>query len=173
MTTLRLLIRDPLISDLKIIHQLLMLPETVEYNPSGYPESELATGALLERWVSQISLEKRTCYFYVIETLKDGAFVGIISLERGKEGYLNAEIWFKLHTHSWNKGYATEALKAMIHFGFKDLGLHRIEAGCSTLNIASSRVMENAGMTKEGVKRKNLPLKGGWHDSFQFAVLSK
>ncbi|MBN2353701.1 MAG: GNAT family N-acetyltransferase [Spirochaetales bacterium] len=49
----------------------------------------------------------------------------------------------------WNNGYGTEALKAMIIFGFKVIKLHRIFAGCDFGNFASKRIMEKAGMRFE------------------------
>ena len=50
----------------------------------------------------------------------------------------------------WNHGYTTEAARAVIDFGFRTIGLSRIEAHHMTLNPASGRVMEKAGMRREG-----------------------
>jgi len=85
--------------------------------------------------------------------------------------YKNAEIWFKLHSKYWNKGFATEAVNRVLHFSFIDLKLHRIEAGCAVENIASRRVLEKVGMIKEGHCRKLLPIRGQWVDNFEFAIL--
>ena len=64
------------------------------------------------------------------------------------------------------------ALKIIINFGFDDLKLHRIEAGCAVENIGSIRVLEKVGMNLEGRKRQNLPLKNGWSDNFEYAIVS-
>lgn len=58
-------------------------------------------------------------------------------------------------------------------FGFNDLKLHRIEAGCAVENIASSKVLEKVGMTKEGMKRKKLPIRGEWKDNYLYAILEE
>ncbi len=59
----------------------------------------------------------------------------------------------------------------MIQFGFKTLKLHRIEAGCAVENHASIKVLEKAGMIREGRGRQILPLKSGWADNFEYAIL--
>jgi RimJ/RimL family protein N-acetyltransferase len=59
----------------------------------------------------------------------------------------------------------------MLDFGFNTLNLHRIEAGCAVENIGSIRVLEKCGFTKEGRGRKVLPLKSGWSDNFEYAIL--
>ena len=65
----------------------------------------------------------------------------------------------------------SEVLKSMIDFGFNKLHLHRIEAGCAEDNIGSFKVLEKAGMTREGRGRQVLPLKNGWSDNFEYAIL--
>lgn len=60
----------------------------------------------------------------------------------------------------------------MLEFGFTELNLHRIEAGCAVENTGSIRVLEKVGMIREGRKRKVLPLKNGWSDNFHYAILS-
>ncbi|MNL40929.1 Acetyltransferase (GNAT) family protein [compost metagenome] len=72
----------------------------------------------------------------------------------------------------WNKGYATESLKRIIAFGFDDLNLHRIEAGCAVANTGSIHVLEKVGMLREAHTRKLLPLKSGWSDNYGYAILS-
>ena len=89
----------------------------------------------------------------------------------GNVKFQNGEVWFKLHPDFWGKGYGTEALKLILDFAFGDLNLHRVEAGCAVDNVGSARVLEKAGMIKEGRKRKVLPLKTGWSDNFEYAIL--
>ena len=81
------------------------------------------------------------------------------------------EFYYKFHPDFWGKGFATETAKALIKFGFEEYNLHRIEAGVATENLASKRVLEKAGMTCEGIRRKILPIRGEWKDNFHFAIL--
>jgi RimJ/RimL family protein N-acetyltransferase len=62
-------------------------------------------------------------------------------------------------------------LRRLINFGFNDLKLHRIEAGCAVENIGSLKVLEKVGIQREGHKRKVLPLKNGWSDNYEYAIL--
>jgi RimJ/RimL family protein N-acetyltransferase len=58
-----------------------------------------------------------------------------------------------------------------LKFGFESLHLHRIEAGTATENINSIRVLEKIGMTREGRRRKILPIRGEWYDNYHYAIL--
>ena len=65
----------------------------------------------------------------------------------------------------------TEALRAVIKFGFEEMNLNRIEAQHETTNPASGRVMEKVGMKKEGVLRQRLLNKGKFVDVALYSVL--
>lgn len=81
------------------------------------------------------------------------------------------EIGWVLNPKLHSQGYATEAAKAIIQYGFEDLGLHRIVATCQPENIPSYRVMEKAGMRKEGFFKACIPTKDGWWDEYYYAIL--
>ena len=95
----------------------------------------------------------------------------MFGLNLASQKFKSGEIWYKLHPNYWGKGYATEALNRALDFGFDELKLHRIQAGCAVENIGSIRVLEKVGMTREGHKRKILPLKSGWSDNYHYALL--
>ncbi len=71
----------------------------------------------------------------------------------------------------WNKGIATEAGKAILRFGFQELGMHRIFAMCDVDNKASAKVMEKCGMKYEGTLREDSLVRGEWRDSLLYAIL--
>lgn len=169
--TERLKLRLIEIADLEAIHNLHVLPETDEYNTLGIPKNLEETKHVIIPWVSANKLSKITNYTFAIEQKETGKFIGLFGLRLGNKKYSRAEVWYKLHINFWNKGYATESLKAVLNFGFKTLNLHRIEAGCAVENVGSAKVMEKVGMIKEGRKRQILPLKAGWSDSFEYAIL--
>jgi RimJ/RimL family protein N-acetyltransferase len=169
--TERLIIRDFNNSDWQDLHTLYMKPETIKYNPSGYPENEDASRKIVADWSSQDVNVARDKYTAVILEKVNHQFTGVISLDLGERKYRKGEIWYKLLPAYWGQGIATEAVKTMLAFGFEQLLLHRIECGCSIFNIASFKVMEKVGMTREGIKRKVLPLEGGWHDAYLYSIL--
>jgi [ribosomal protein S5]-alanine N-acetyltransferase len=168
----RLILRPIAFSDLENVHALHSLEETDKFNALGIPKNIEETKVILAQWISENQKENNRNFTFAVNLIDKTQFIGLIALNLGKEKYLNAEVWYKFHTNFWNKGYATEALKRLIDFGFYDLKLHRIEAGCAVENTFSIRVLEKVGMTLEGRKRKVLPLKTGWSDNFMYAILS-
>lgn len=85
--------------------------------------------------------------------------------------FRSGEVWYKLHSNYWGQGIATEAVSEVLRFAFHDLALHRVEAGCAIDNQRSIKVLEKIGMVSEGRKRKSLPLKTGWTDTWEYAIL--
>ena len=167
----RIKLRLIIMSDLNSIHNLHSLPETDEFNALGIPQSIKETKSIIEPWVSENKLSKIKNYTFAIETKSDEKFIGLFGLKLGNEKYKRGEVWYKIHSNHWNKGYATESLKAVINFGFEILKLHRIEAGCAVKNIGSIKVLEKVGMIREGRGRQVLPLKSGWSDNFEYSIL--
>ncbi|MBC7615773.1 MAG: GNAT family N-acetyltransferase, partial [Pedobacter sp.] len=158
-------------SDLDSIHKLHSLPETDEFNALGIPKNRGETKAVIEPWIAENELNNIKNYTFAIENRLDGEFIGLFGLKLGNEKYKRGEVWYKIHVDYWKKGYATESLKAVINFGFETLKLHRIEAGCAVENIGSFKVLEKAGMIREGRLRQVLPLKSGWSDNFEYSIL--
>jgi RimJ/RimL family protein N-acetyltransferase len=58
-------------------------------------------------------------------------------------------------------------------FGFEQVRLHRIWAGCDPENLASARVLEKVGMKREARLRENLWMRGRWRDSLIYSILDK
>lgn len=167
----RLKLRLIQISDLDAIHNLHSIPETDEFSTLGIPKNIDETKAIIQPWILDHKLEDVRNYTFVIELIIDAKFIGLIALKQGKQKNRNAEVWYKLRSDCWGIGFGTEALSVVISYGFHELNLHRIEAGCAVDNLGSIKVLENVGMIQEGRKRKILPLKNGWCDNFVYAIL--
>lgn len=166
----RLTLREIEFTDLETLHALNSIPEVDEYNTLGIPESVEVTKQLLIELLNAKRDMPKIKYTLVIEN-EGKDFIGLVGLIVGRPKYKNAEVWFKLHPDYWNKGYATETVKKVLHFAFTELNLHRLEAGCAVENKASARVLEKCGFIKEGQCRKKLPIRGEWKDNFEFAIL--
>lgn len=76
-----------------------------------------------------------------------------------------------LNRKFWGTGIATEAVKEILKYAFGVLQLNRIEGGCDVDNIGSEKVMLKAGMSFEGVLRKNERIKGEFRDTKIFSIL--
>jgi [ribosomal protein S5]-alanine N-acetyltransferase len=170
--TERLILRPIHQNDVEVIHQLNSLEEVQQYNTSGIPENIEETKLHVDQLINNNNIENQQHFTFVIETSDENKFVGLIAINLGKPQYKNAEVWYKISPYFWSKGFATEALNKIISFGFIDLNLHRIEAGCAIDNIGSIKVLEKVGMKREAHTRQLLPLKSGWSDNYGYAILA-
>lgn len=168
----RLHLRPVSESDFDNIYNLQRLDETSKFNTSKIPENINETKATVENWILENNKAQTKKHTFAIDLIDDKKFIGLIGINLGKEHYRNAEVWFQFDYRFWNKGFATESLRKIIEFGFEDLKLHRIEAGCAVDNIGSFNVLEKVGMTREAHTRQLLPLKSGWSDNYGYAILS-
>ena len=150
--TQRLTLRPITLNDLNEIHRLHILPETDEFNALGIPKDLDETKGVITPWVTANNQKEVSNYTFAILHQKTGGFMGLFGLRLGAKKYKRAEIWYKFHKDEWGNGYATEAVKAVLNYGFNTLKLHRIEAGCAVDNIGSAKVLEKSGMIKEGLK---------------------
>lgn len=98
--------------------------------------------------------------------------IGGISLSVLPE-HSRGELGYWIATDHWGSGYATEAARAMMAFGFADLRLHRIQARHFTRNPASGRVIQKLGMRFEGVNRGAYFRWGRFEDAAVYAILAE
>ena len=83
------------------------------------------------------------------------------------------EIGWVFHSLYHQKGYASEAAKAIMDYAFNTMKLHRIIATCQPENTSSYRVMEKIGMRREGYFKKCIPTEKGWWDEYYYAILNE
>lgn len=117
---------------------------------SPHPDINFTKG-LLEDWIARYS--ELTSYNWVIELKETGAVVGNISVVKLNEKIEAADIGYCMGKAWWGRGIMPEALKAVIAYLFEEVGLNRVAACHDVNNPKSGRVMQKAGMTKEGVLR--------------------
>lgn len=82
-----------------------------------------------------------------------------------------ANLGYDLQAGFWNKGYATEALKVVIDFGFNELNINRIEAEVMQGNTASERVLTKLGFIREGILRQWMYWSDKHYDMTMFSLL--
>jgi len=163
---------EPIIwSDLEDIHKLHSLPEVDEFNTLGIPDYLEETREVIKPWIEKYQNSEVGNYTFAIRLSENEQFIGLFGLNLASQKFQSGEVWYKLHPDYWGKGYATEALDRVLDFGFDELKLHRIQAGCAVENIGSIKVLEKVGMIREGHRRKILPLKSGWTDNYEYAIL--
>jgi RimJ/RimL family protein N-acetyltransferase len=90
-------------------------------------------------------------FAYAITIKEDDRAIGMFALHQLK---LKIEVGYALARPYWGKGCMTEALCAVIDWAFTQPEIFRVQAFCDVDNIGSARVMEKAGMQREGVLRR-------------------
>ncbi|WP_018752233.1 GNAT family N-acetyltransferase [Paenibacillus sanguinis] len=89
---------------------------------------------------------------FAIEVKKEQRFIGLCSLQYWTEKESKARLGYLVSPVYRNRGYAAESVQSVLQFGFRTLGLGRIEADCSADNPASERVLQKCGLRYEGVR---------------------
>ena len=95
---------------------------------------------------------------FFIETRHDGAFVGWCAMFHWNPVYRSLGIGYCLDEPAWGKGYAVEAMRAVLHWAYATLDLNRVEAELDTRNAASMRVLEKLGFTRKACGGKTVSL---------------
>ena len=109
--------------------------------------------------------EKKGLYYLILDRMTKEP-LGTIDLRFDPEETAHFGYW--LATHVWGRGYASEALAALLDFGFGSLGLRRIWGAAMPDNPASIRVMEKCGLARAGTMRVKRPNFGDEVDMVQF-----
>ena len=159
--TKRLIIRDPLPTDIDEWHRLLSDSKTMYYLPDIMTHSLDESRRNLDVALDEAQNPNRNKYFLAIEHGETGAFVGTVGYNVTKVTPLGKFVgagYFILPEYH-GQGYMTEALNEVIRFAFEDDGVFRINTGCITENRASERVMQKCGMIKEAEYKSHT-----WHD---------
>jgi ribosomal-protein-alanine N-acetyltransferase len=84
-----------------------------------------------------------------------------------------AEIGYDLNPSFWGQGIMTEALQAILTYGFEEMKLNRIQAIIDSENTRSMNVMSRLGFAKEGVLRQRSFFKGEFRDDVIFSLLKE
>jgi RimJ/RimL family protein N-acetyltransferase len=99
--------------------------------------------------------------------------IGNVSLHHFFEQNRRCEIGYALASKYWGQGYATEALRAIIQYGFDTLDLNRIEADIDPRNVGSGRVLEKVGFRKEGFMPERWFVFGEFADTVNYGLLKR
>ena len=108
-----------------------------------------------------------------IEWAETGRIIGTIGFMWIQQENSAAEVGYSLAKEFWNRGIMTEALNAVLRYGFDTLNLNRIEAQHEVTNPASGAVMRKCHMLREGTLRSRLFNKGRYVDVDLYAILRK
>lgn len=109
---------------------------------------------------------------WTISLLDDPRMIGTIHLWKISRENHRAEIGYLLDPAFQGQGLMHETLRAVLHYGFTSLKLHSIEANVNPENLASIRLLEKSGFTREGYFKENYLYEGKFQDSAVYSILT-
>lgn len=165
----RLLLRELLPEDAPAIYRVFADPLVTRYYDLETYENVRQAEELIDFFDESFELER--AIRWGIERKSDGALMGTcgfvwLRVHRGEIGY-------ELHSSFWRQGYMSEAIDAILDFGFSELGLNRIEAVTMLENEASIGLLRSLGFQQDGIMREMEFFKDAFHDMRLFSLLRR
>ena len=167
-TSERLQLREFRLEDERAIHEYASDPEVTMHTGWG-PSDEETTRTVLRQWIVDQQAWPRNSVPLGVELRSQKKLIGSTGFASidGATGIFG----FVLHKSFWGHGFATEACRALLGFGFADLNLHRVTAECFVEQTISVRIMEKLGMRREAHCLKSAWKAGVWRDTYSYALL--
>lgn len=167
--TKRLLLRPFTLADASDVQRLAGAAEVADTTLNvPYPYAD----GMAEAWMAGHAEQflYRTGVIYAITRHEEPGVCGCVSLGITSP-HSRAELGYWLGVPFWGLGYATEAAAALVDYGFRGLGLHRITASHFARNPASGRVLQKVGMTREGLLRAHVLKDGAYEDLVVYGMV--
>lgn len=169
--TSRLILRKIRIQDIEDMHEYTS-NENVSKYVTWEPHQTIADTKSYIHFVLNQYDQQRIAPWGV-EFKENKKLIGTIDFVSWQPVHRTAEIGYAISQEYWGRGLTTEAVQALIKFGFTHMDILRIEARCMSENIASEHVMKKNGMILEGVIRKGLFIKGKHRDLKLYSILKE
>jgi ribosomal-protein-alanine N-acetyltransferase len=149
--TERLLLRKIVSADIDKVYEGLSHPLVIKHYGVNYKTLE-ETSIQME-WYAE-NEEKQTGRFWAVCLGDTEEFLGVGGLYFWSKEHAKAEAGFWLLPEFWGMGYMTEAMDAIVVYGFDQMGLHRIEGFVESENLLCKRAMDKLNFTMEGTMKE-------------------
>jgi ribosomal-protein-alanine N-acetyltransferase len=167
----RLLLRKIGMEDAADMHAYTSDPEMVKHLPLNQTYTIADAERSVRGFMDMYAAHKSAPWGVTIK--ETGEHIGICGFENWNAQTDRAEIGFIIARPHWGKGFATEAARRVMRFGFDVMRLNRLEARTKAENEASKHVLARLGMQYEGLLREHSYWKGAYHDLELYAVLRR
>ncbi len=171
--TERLLLRDFVDEDAPHANAYESLPEVVRYLERDVFTIEQTLAHMHKVRAETAAQSPRQLFDLAIVPDAVGHVIGRAGLHIQRPSHREAAIWYLVHPAHQRQGYVTEAMRAVISYGFSTLGLHRMFADLDPRNANSVRMCERLGMKREAHLRENYWVKGEWCDAYIYGLLDR
>ncbi|MBW4483945.1 MAG: GNAT family N-acetyltransferase [Tildeniella torsiva UHER 1998/13D] len=149
--TERLILRRPSLADAAAVYEYGRDPEVTRYMDwTRHPSIQDAIEAL-ESFAAQWESGNEVCW--AITTKTENTAIGTIACRIESP---RADFGYVLNRRYWGQGLATEAVRAVLSWVMSLPEIDRIWATCDTENLASARVLEKAGLWREGMQPRSI-----------------
>jgi RimJ/RimL family protein N-acetyltransferase len=169
----RLLLRELEESDAPAVNVWESDPQVVRYQSNDTSSLEESLARIRKNRVRAAGGAPRSLYELAVVRREDEQVIGRVGMSIQRPEHREAEVWFVFRRDCWGRGYALEAMRALVDHAFGVLGLHRLYGDCDPRNTGSFRLMERLGMKREAHLRENWWLKGEWCDSWIYGLLDR
>lgn len=167
--TPRLRLRRLTVADVPAYYERIGSSENVTKYMLFSPHKDISESvASVEKALARY--EAGRCYRFCIALRESDALIGIIEPLRFDEEKESCSFAYMLGEDFWGKGYATEALKAVLAFLFEKMEIRRVEVDHMAENTASGGVMRKAGMTCVGLEPGKYEKDGKVRDAVVYAI---
>lgn len=168
--TERLILRDFVKDDWQRVLEYQSDPLYLRYNK--WTERTPAAAQEFVGWfMNHQTQDPRTKFQLAVVLKSNNQLIGNCGVRMDKVDDVEANIGYEFDPRHWNHGYATEAAHAIVDFGFRYFGVHRIWADLVADNAGSAHVLEKLGMKLEGRLREKAFFKRRWWDALIYAIL--
>ena len=168
--TSRLHLRAFRTADLEGLHAIHSDPEVVRYLFWEVRSLEENRAALERKMSDSVWEEGRAFCWAVIET-ETQMLLGEVVLICRSALHQQAELGYVFGTASQGRGFAGEAVQAVLDFAFQHLPVHRIYARTDARNLGSRKLLERVGLRQEAHFIQSEIFKGEWSDEVHCAIL--
>ncbi len=169
--TERLILREIVPKDVSDLFRIRGDYEVTKYNTGKAYENVEQAAKLIEAITDGYIYKRELRWGIALKT--HDQLIGMCGYNYWDRTDQRGSIGYDLARAYWGKGIMSEALRAIIRFGFTEMALHRIEADASIYNEASINVLQKLAFTQEGIQREQYFEDGTFHDLVLFALLKK
>lgn len=170
--TPRLAIRHLGLNDLADFYSYRSNPEVTKYQGFDVMTKETADAFIRQNSTKKFGKAGEWVQ-YAIENKQTGKLTGDCAIKLDKQDTRIAEIGITISHLEQRKGFAKEAMTAILGFLFDKKNIYRVVEIVDTENIASIQLLKTTGFRQEGHFVENIFFKGKWGSEFQYAMLKK
>jgi [ribosomal protein S5]-alanine N-acetyltransferase len=168
--TERLRLRRLTESDVDVMYAMRSHEAVMQYMDMRKTETYAEAKAKLEEMNADI--DSNIGITWCISLLDHNDMIGYVSIWRIDAANYRGEVGYAISPNFWGKGFASEALAAVVKFGFSQLHLHSLEAIINPNNNGSAKVLEKQGFVREAHFKENYFFDGKFLDSVVYSKLS-